>query len=79
MRAAKGASSADKTGGHTMHAVSPQGGVGQKLTRKVPAYTNVQAPVAPAAAISQAGQKGLALRAKKVLAPLEDPTQSITE
>jgi hypothetical protein len=76
----KGVSSADKTGGHTVHAVSSQGGLGAKLKRSVPAYTQVNPPVAPpATGVSQAGQKGLALRAKKILGPLEDPTQSIAE
>ena len=78
MRAPKGASSADKTGGHTLHAVSPQGGLGAKQKRAVPAYTQVNPPVGPSG-ISQAGQKVLMVRAKKVLGPLGDPSQSITD
>lgn len=73
-------SKADKTGGHTVHAVSAQGGLGAKQKRAVPAYTQVNPPVAPPpAGASVAGAKALALRAKKILSPLADPTQSIAE
>ena len=61
-----------------MHSVSPHGGLGTKQTRHVPAYTQVSAPVAPSG-ISQAGQKALAIRSKKILSPLADPNQNIAE
>lgn len=73
-------SKADKTGGHTLRAVSSNGGLGARQKRAVPAYTQVNPPVAPAPTGDVvAGQKALALRAKKILSPLADPNSNIAE
>jgi hypothetical protein len=71
---------ADKTGGHKLFSVPPGGGSHTQKPRAIPAYTKVNAPVAPPAqGLGMAGQKALIIRAKKELAPLEDPTQNIAE
>jgi hypothetical protein len=63
-------SKADKTGGHKATSL-----VGATPLKK-PAYTAAAAPPA-ASGMTPMGAKALGFRAKKVLAPLADPTQAI--
>jgi hypothetical protein len=73
-------SKADKRHSLTHKSVVAQVGIQPGTPTKPIAFSASQpANAPPTDPISQAGQKALQFRAKKVLAPLADPTQAIAE